>query len=238
MAEFTHLHLHTEYSLLDGACDVTKLVDRVATLGQRSVAMTDHGNIYGAVHFFNAAKDRGVKPILGCELYICKHEDHRAPGEGDENNHLLVLAENEEGYRNLIRITSEASLHGFYRKPRVSKKYLAEHAEGLIGFSGCLSGELCEELMAGNYEKARGVAAQYEDIFGKGNFFLEIQDQGLADEKRIHEALFRLEKELAIPMVATNDSHYLWGEDSPCTRRDALRADGREDSRQGAIPVR
>jgi DNA polymerase-3 subunit alpha len=176
--------------------------------------MTDHGNIYGAVHFFNAAKDRGVKPILGCELYICKHEDHRAPGDGDENNHLLVLAENEEGYRNLIRITSEASLHGFYRKPRVSKKYLAEHAEGLIGFSGCLSGELCEELMAGNYEKARGVAAQYEDIFGKGNFFLEIQDQGLADEKRIHEALFRLEKELAIPMVATNDSHYLCGEDS------------------------
>jgi DNA polymerase-3 subunit alpha len=214
MAEFTHLHLHTEYSLLDGACDVTKLVDRVAELGQTSVAMTDHGNIYGAVHFFEAAKARGVKPILGCELYICKKEYHRAPGEGDENNHLLVLAQNEEGYRNLIRITSEASLHGFYRKPRVSKKYLAEHAEGLIGFSGCLSGELCEELMAGNYEKAKGVAAQYEDIFGKGNFFLEIQDQGLADEKRIHEALFRLEKELAIPMVATNDSHYLCGEDS------------------------
>ncbi len=214
MAEFTHLHLHTEYSLLDGACDVTKLVDRVAALGQRSVAMTDHGNIYGAVHFFEAAKARGVKPILGCELYISKKEDHRAPGEGDENNHLLVLAENEEGYRNLIRITSEASLHGFYRKPRISKKYLAEHAEGLIGFSGCLSGELCEELLAGNYEKARGVATQYEDIFGKGNFFLEIQDQGLEDEKRIHEALFRLEKELAIPLVATNDSHYLCGEDS------------------------
>ncbi len=214
MAEFTHLHLHTEYSLLDGACDVTKLVDRVAALGQRSVAMTDHGNIYGAVHFFEAAKARGIKPILGCELYISKNEDHRAPGEGDDNNHLLVLAENEEGYRNLIRITSEASLYGFYRKPRVSKKYLAEQAEGLIGFSGCLSGELCEELLAGNYEKARGVAAQYEEIFGKGNFFLEIQDQGLEDEKRIHEALFRLEKELGIPLVATNDSHYLCGEDS------------------------
>ena len=214
MAEFTHLHLHTEYSLLDGACDVTKLVERVAELGQTSVAMTDHGNIYGAVHFFEAAKARGIKPILGCELYISKKDDHRAPGEGDENNHLLVLAENEEGYRNLIRITSEASLYGFYRKPRVSKKYLAEHAEGLIGFSGCLSGELCEELLAGNYEKAKGVAAQYEDIFGKGNFFLEIQDQGLEDEKRIHEALFRLERELGIPLVATNDSHYLCGEDS------------------------
>ena len=214
MAEFTHLHLHTEYSLLDGACDVYKLVDRVAALGQKSVAMTDHGNIYGAVHFFDAAKAKGIKPILGCELYICKHEDHRAPGDGDENNHLLVLAQNEEGYRNLIRITSEASLHGFYRKPRVSKRYLAEHAEGLIGFSGCLSGELCEELVAGRYEKAKSVAQQYEDIFGKGNFYLEIQDQGLEDEKKIHEALFRLERELNIPLVATNDSHYLCGEDS------------------------
>jgi DNA polymerase-3 subunit alpha len=214
MTEFTHLHLHTEYSLLDGACDLTKLVDRVADLGQRSVAMTDHGNIYGAVHFFDAARQRGIKPILGCELYICKNEDHRAPGEGDENNHLLVLAENEEGYRNLVRITSEASLHGFYRRPRVSKRYLAEHAAGLIGFSGCLSGELCEELLAGNYEAARRVAGQYEEIFGKGNFFLEIQDQGLEQERRIHESLHRLERELGIPLVATNDSHYLCGEDS------------------------
>jgi len=214
MAEFTHLHLHTEYSLLDGACDVQKLVDRVSALGQKSVAMTDHGNIYGAVHFFNAAKEKGIKPILGCELYICKHEDHRAPGEGDENNHLLVLAQDEEGYRNLIRITSEASLHGFYRKPRVSKRYLAEHAQGLIGFSGCLSGELCEHLVAGHYDKARATALQYQDIFGKGNFYLEIQDQGLEDEKKIHEALYRLERELEIPLVATNDSHYLCGEDS------------------------
>jgi DNA polymerase-3 subunit alpha len=214
MPEFTHLHLHTEYSLLDGACDVYKLVDRVAALGQKSVAMTDHGNIYGAVHFFDAAKAKGIKPILGCELYISKKEDHRAPGEGDDNNHLLVLATNEEGYRNLIRITSEASLHGFYRKPRVSKRYLAEHAEGLIGFSGCLSGELCEHLVAGEYDKARAAALQYQDIFGKGNFYLEIQDQGLEDEKKIHEALFRLERELDIPLVATNDSHYLCGEDS------------------------
>jgi DNA polymerase-3 subunit alpha len=176
--------------------------------------MTDHGNIYGAVHFFNAAKARGIKPILGCELYICKNEDHRAPAQGDENNHLLVLAADEEGYRNLIRITSEASLHGFYRKPRVSKRYLAEHSQGLLGFSGCLSGELCEELVAGRYEKAKSVATQYEDIFGKGNFYLEIQDQGLEMEKKIHESLFRLEKELKIPMVLTNDSHYLCGEDS------------------------
>jgi DNA polymerase-3 subunit alpha len=214
MAEFTHLHLHTEYSLLDGACDVKKLVDRVAKLGQKSVAMTDHGNIYGAVHFFDAAKQKGVKPILGCELYVCKAEDHRADTPKDEYNHLLVLAENEEGYRNLIRLTSEASLHGFYRKPRVSKKYLAQNSKGLIGFSGCLSGELCESLMAGNYDKAVAAATQYQDIFGKGNFYLEIQDQGLEQEKQIQTDLFRMERELGIPLVLTNDSHYLCGEDS------------------------
>src|SRR5579875_2052230 len=214
MAEFTHLHLHTDYSLLDGACDVEKLVNRVADIGQKAVAITDHGNIYGAVHFFEAAKKRGIKPILGCELYICKKEDHRDDPQGDDYNHLLVLAENEEGYRNLVRITSEASLHGFYRKPRVSKKYLAEHAEGLIGFSGCLAGEVCENLMAGKYEAAKAVAGQYQDIFGKGNFFLEIQDQGLELEKKIHPDLFRLEKELGIPLVATNDSHYLCDDDA------------------------
>jgi DNA polymerase-3 subunit alpha len=214
MSEFTHLHLHTEYSLLDGACDVYKLVDRVAKLGQKAVAMTDHGNIYGAVHFFNAAKEKGIKPILGCELYVCKAEDHRAETPNDQYNHLLVLAENEEGYRNLIRLTSEASLHGFYRRPRVSKKYLAENAKGLIGFSGCLSGELCEALLAGEYERAKASAGQYQDIFGNGNFYLEIQDQGLAEEKKIQADLFRLERELGIPLVATNDSHYLCGEDS------------------------
>jgi DNA polymerase-3 subunit alpha len=222
MPEFTHLHLHTEYSLLDGACDVNKLVDRVAALGQKSVAMTDHGNIYGAVQFFSAAKEKGIKPILGCELYVCKNEDHRAPAQGDDYNHLLVLAENEEGYRNLIRITSEASLHGFYRKPRVSKNFLAKHSNGLIATSGCLSGELCEYLHNEHgkwdsdktYGLARDVAMQYQDIFGKGNFYLEIQDQGLEAERKIQKDLFRLEKELGIPMLLTNDSHYLCGEDS------------------------
>jgi len=213
MAEFTHLHLHTDYSLLDGACDVDKLVDRVASIGQKSVAMTDHGNIYGAVHFFDAAKKKGVKPILGCELYVCKKEDHRADPSGDDYNHLLVLAENEEGYRNLIRITSEASVHGFYKKPRVSKQFLAAHAKGLVGFSGCLSGEFCEKLMADDYAGARATALQYQDIFGRGNFYLEIQDQGLEQEKRIHADMFKLERELDIPLVATNDSHYLCEDD-------------------------
>jgi DNA polymerase III subunit alpha len=213
MAEFTHLHLHTDYSLLDGACDVEKLVAHVDSIGQKAVAITDHGNIYGAVHFFDAATAKGVKPILGCELYICGNEDHRATPEGDKYNHLLVLAENEEGYRNLVRITSEASLHGFYRKPRISKNFLARHAQGLVGFSGCLAGELCGNLMAGKYDAARATASQYQDIFGRGNFFLEIQDQGLELEKKIHADLFRLEKDLDIPLVATNDSHYLCEDD-------------------------
>ena len=198
MTEFTHLHLHTEYSLLDGANELNKLMKRVAAMDQKAVAMTDHGNIYGAVHLFDAAKAAGIKPILGCELYVCKAEDHRAETPNDQYNHLLVLAQNEEGYRNLIRLTSEASLHGFYRKPRVSKKYLAENSKGLIGFSGCLSGELCEELMAGHYEKAKSVAQQYQDIFGRGNFYLEIQNQGLEQEDKIQADLFRLEKDLEI----------------------------------------
>ena len=214
MSEFVHLHLHTDYSLLDGACDVEKLVKRVSEIGQTAVAMTDHGNIYGTVHFVDAAEKAGVKPIVGCELYVCKKDDHRAPPEGDTYNHLLVLAENEEGYKNLIKITSEASRYGFYYKPRISKKFLAEHSKGLIGLSGCLAGEVCEQLMAGKYESARNAAGFYREVFGPENFFIEIQDQGLEEEKRIHADLFRLEKELGIPMVATNDSHYLCEDDA------------------------
>jgi DNA polymerase-3 subunit alpha len=217
MSQFVHLHLHTDYSMLDGACDVEKLVQRVKELGMPAVAMTDHGNIFGAVHFVNAANKAGVKPIVGCELYVCKKDDHnieRTPPEGDTYNHLLVLAENEEGYRNLAKITSEASLRGFYYKPRVSKKFLAEHSKGLIGLSGCLKGEVAERLMEENYDAARTAATTYSDIFGKNNFFLEIQDQGLEQEHRIHANLFRLEKELGLPLVATNDSHYLCEDDA------------------------
>jgi len=217
MSQFVHLHLHTDYSLLDGACDVEKLCQRVHELGMPAVAMTDHGNIFGAVHFVNAANKHGVKPIVGCELYICKKDDHnieRTPPEGDTYNHLLVLAENEEGYRNLVKITSEASLHGFYYKPRVSKRFLAEHSRGLIGLSGCLKGEVAERLMENNYQAARAAAGEFADIFGKSNFYLEIQDQGLETEKRIHPALFQLEKDLGLPLVATNDSHYLCEDDA------------------------
>src|SRR6266550_861354 len=217
MSQFVHLHLHTDYSMLDGACDVEKLCHRAKELGMPAVAMTDHGNIFGAVHFVNAAKAAGVKPIIGCELYVCKKDDHRierTPPDGDTYNHLLVLAENEEGYRNLVKITSEASLHGFYYKPRVSKAFLAEHAKGLIGLSGCLKGEVCELLMEEKYDAARAAAGFYRELFGAENFFLEIQDQGLEKEHKIRANLFRLEKETGIPMVATNDSHYLCEEDA------------------------
>ena len=215
-AEFTHLHLHTDYSLLDGACDVDKLAKHLTKIGQTSAAITDHGNIYGAVHFFDAMKKKNLKPILGCELYVCKEESHlREHADPDSKyNHLLVLAENEAGYRNLVRLTSEAALHGFYKKPRVSKNFLAAHTEGLIGFSGCLAGEVSQHIMAGNYDLAKKSAGDLETLFGRGNFFLEIQDHHLDPDKAVTEAMFRLEKDLDIPLIATNDSHYIENEDS------------------------
>ena len=211
-AEFTHLHLHSDYSLLDGACDVDKLAAHVSKIGQTAAAITDHGNIFGAVHFFNAMEKKHVKPILGCELYLSKTADHRELADG--YNHFLVLAENEEGYRNLVRLTSEAALHGFYRKPRVSKDFLSKHTKGLIGFSGCLAGELNQHLMAGKYEEAKQTAGYFQDIFGKGNYFLEVQDHGLKPDKGVCDALFKMERELDIPLIATNDSHYVASDDS------------------------
>ena len=211
-AEFTHLHLHTDYSLLDGACDVDKLAAHVSKLGQTAAAMTDHGNIYGAVHFADAMTKKGIKPIIGCELYLSQTEDHREMSGG--YNHFLVLAENHEGYRNLVRLTSEAAVHGFYRKPRVSKEFLAKHTAGLIGFSGCLAGEVNRHLIDGKYDEAKQAAGGFEEMFGKGNFFLEIQDHGLEPDRRVCDALFQLENDLDIPLIATNDSHYVAGDDS------------------------
>ncbi|MBV9609529.1 MAG: DNA polymerase III subunit alpha, partial [Acidobacteria bacterium] len=216
-ADFVHLHLHTDYSMLDGACDVDKLVSHVKQRGMNAVAMTDHGNIFGALSFYNAAHAQGVKPIIGCELYVCKKDDHRTdrtPPDGDSYHHLVVLAENDEGYRNLVKITSEASLHGFYYKPRISKAFLAEHSRGLIATSACLKGEVAELLSEGKYNEAKKAAGFFREIFGNNQFFLEIQDQGLELEKKIQADLFRLEKETGIPLVATNDSHYLCEDDA------------------------
>ncbi len=211
-ADFTHLHLHTDYSLLDGACDVDKLATHLSKLGQTAAAMTDHGNMYGAVHFADAMQKKGIKPIIGCELYLSETADHREMSGG--YNHFLVLAENDEGYRNLVRLTSEAAVHGFYRKPRVSKEFLAKHTAGLIGFSGCLAGEVNQHLMAGRYDQAKNLAGYFREIFGKDNFFLEIQDHGLQPDRGVCDALFQMERELDIPLIATNDAHYVAGDDS------------------------
>jgi DNA polymerase-3 subunit alpha len=203
--------------MLDGACDVDKLVKRVKQLGMPAVAMTDHGNIFGAVNFFNAARAEGVKPIIGCELYISKKDDHnikRTPPEGDTYNHLLVLAENEEGYRNLVKITSEASLNGFYYKPRVSKRFLQDHSKGLIGLSGCLKGEVAERLMEGKYDAAKKAAGEFAEIFSKDAFYIEVQNQGLEQEHKILPEQYKIARELSLPVVATNDSHYICEDDS------------------------
>ncbi len=208
--EFVHLHVHSDYSLLDGACHISGLMERVKAKGMKAVALTDHGNLFGAVAFHEAARAAGVQPILGCELYIAKQADHRAAPENDSGyNHLVVLAENETGYRNLVKIVTEASLHGFYYKPRISKTFLAAHREGLIALSACLKGEVQERLLEGNTERACAAAVEFSDLFGKGNFYLEIQDQGLELEERIREPLLQVMERTGLPLVATNDCHYL-----------------------------
>ncbi|MGH9394984.1 MAG: DNA polymerase III subunit alpha, partial [Terriglobales bacterium] len=216
---FVHLHVHSDYSLLDGACDVTKLVATAKRQGMQAVALTDHGNLFGAWSFHAAAREAGIKPIIGCELYVSKSSDHRSRDD-DGYNHLIVLCENEIGYRNLVQIASEASLHGFYYKPRISKAYLAAHAQGLIGLSACLKGEVQELLSGGQPEGAARVAAEYRELFGRDQFFLEIQNQGLEQEHRIQDGLVGLSRRLELPLVATNDCHYLAADDA--RRHDVL----------------
>ncbi|HWP84914.1 MAG TPA: DNA polymerase III subunit alpha, partial [Terriglobia bacterium] len=211
--EFVHLHLHTDYSLLDGACQIPRLVEQADRLGMKALAVTDHGNLFAAVEFHKAARARGLKPIIGCEAYISQQGRH-SRSETDHYNHLVLLAANQTGYRNLVRLVSAAYLEGFYHKPRMDKELLARHAQGLIALSACLRGEIAEALLAGNMEEARRVAYQHQDIFGKGNYFLEMQDQGLEQEKRINPLLAELSRQTGIPLLATNDCHYLRCEDS------------------------
>ena len=212
--EFVHLHLHTDYSLLDGACQTSALVEHALQQGMKALAVTDHGNLFSAVQFYQAATARGLKPIIGCEAYISQR-GRFLRDESDHYNHLVLLCANQKGYRNLIQLVSAGYLEGFYYKPRIDKDLLARHAEGLIGLSACLRGEVPEALQADNMDEARRVAYQLQDIFGKGNFFLEMQDQGLEQEKRINPRLVELSQQTGIPLVATNDSHYLREEDAP-----------------------
>jgi len=211
---FVHLHLHTDYSLLDGACEIDRLMVRASELRMPAVAITDHGNLFGAVKFYEAALKRGLKPILGCEVYVAPTSRFDRLPDSDRPNHLILLCENERGYRNLLKLASSAFLEGFYYKPRIDKGLLAKHADGLIGLSGCLRGEVAVALSADKFDAARQAAYDLRDMFGKGNFYLEIQDQGLPEEKRINPHMVRLSRETGIPLVATNDCHYLTQEDA------------------------
>ena len=212
---FTHLHLHSEYSLLDGACRIKPLVAAAKALGQTSLAVTDHGAMFGIIEFYKEAKAQGIKPIIGCEVYVAaRSRFDKVHGVDSERYHLVLLAENEQGYRNLIKIVSDAWTQGFYSKPRVDKELLAAHHEGVIALSACLAGEIPRALSAGDYDEAKRVALQYQDIFGKGNFFIELQNHGIGEELRILPLLKRLSMDTGIELVATNDTHYIQKEDA------------------------
>ena len=225
--EFVHLHVHTDFSLLDGACETGELLDEASHQKMSAVAITDHGNLFAAANFFHEASKRDVKPIIGCEVYVAKGSRHergektngangpngqdRVEGEpvGRGSNHLVLLCESLEGYQNLIKLVSSGFLEGFYYKPRIDYDLLAKHNKGLIALSACLRGVVTEAVVEERYDQARENAYRLRDVFGKGNFFLEIQDQGLEIEKMVNPHLVRLSKESGIPLVATNDCHYL-----------------------------
>lgn len=205
---FTHLHLHTEYSLLDGACRIKPLMKRLKALGMDACAMTDHGVMYGAIDFYQACKDNGIHPVLGCEVYVCRDMDDKKSAARDYA-HLILLCENNTGYQNLVYLVSEGFTRGFYYRPRVDYKLLEQHHEGLIALSACLSGDLPRLLLSGRYDEAKQYALHMQSVFGKDNYFIEIMDHGLADEKIVLPRLAKLSDETGIPMAATNDCHYL-----------------------------
>jgi len=211
---FVHLHCHTDYSLLDGACEIGQLMDVVAEQKMPSIAMTDHGNLFGAVEFYTKAKAKGIKPILGCEVYVAQSDRKKKSETDNRYNHLVLLCENQEGYKNLVKLVSSAYLEGFYYKPRIDKDLLAQHSKGLIAMSACLKGDINETLIGDRYEDAKRIAYNYSDMFGKNNFFLEIQDHKIDLDYKVIPLVKQLSQETGIPMVATNDSHYLRKEDA------------------------
>ncbi len=213
---FTHLHVHTEYSLLDGSCKIKELVSRAKELGMDSMAITDHGVMYGVIDFYRAAREAGIKPILGCEVYVApgsRFDREKTEGE-DRYYHLILLAENDTGYHNLMKIVSKGFVDGYYYRPRVDYEVLAQYHEGIIALSACLAGEVARFLERGMYEEAKQSALRYERIFGKGNFFLELQDHGISAQKTVNMSLLRMSRETGIELVATNDIHYIREEDA------------------------
>ena len=214
---FVHLHLHTEFSLLDGACRIPKLVQRVKDLGQEAVAITDHGVMYGVIDFYRACKGAGIKPIIGCEVYVAPRGRTRFQKVHEYDaafSHLVLLCRNEEGYRNLSYMVSQGFLEGFYIKPRIDLDLLREHCGGLIALSACLGGEIPKLLMAGDYEKAKEVALEMRELFGEDGYYLELQDHNIPAQKKVNEGILRLHEETGIPLVCTNDAHYLRREDA------------------------
>jgi len=216
--KFVHLHLHTDYSLLDGAIQIDPLAKRVTELGMESCAMTDHGNMFGAISFYNTMKGSGIKPIIGCEAYLSggsRHDRASHAATGDKRNfHIILLAKDLEGYQNLVRLTSRAYTEGFYYKPRIDKELLAEHSKGLVALSSCMSGVPSAMLARERFDEAAAASLEFQDIMGKGNYFLEIQEHGLDAQKRIRKPLVDLSKRTGIPLVATNDAHYLMPDDA------------------------
>ena len=207
---FAHLHVHTEYSLLDGASRIKELVRRTKELGMDSVAMTDHGVMYGAVRFYKEAKAQGIHPVIGCEVYLApRMRQERAEVDGQRYYHLILLAENELGYRNLVQLVSLANIEGYYYKPRIDKELLRRYHEGIIALSACVAGEIPQAILRGNIEQADEIVREYIDIFGHANFFLEIQDHGLPEEKTVNHALRDLAEKHGVGLVATNDVHYV-----------------------------
>ena len=212
--QFTHLHVHTEYSLLDGACRIDRMFDRLKAMGQTACAITDHGVMYGCVAFFDAAKAAGIKPIIGCEVYVATRTRFDKVNRIDGNNHLILLCKNETGYKNLIKMVSAGFTEGFYSKPRIDKQLLEKYHDGLICLSACLAGEIPKALLAGDYDRARQTALWYRDLFGAENYYIELQDHGLEEDQAVLPQLIRLARETGIPMVATNDAHYITKEDA------------------------
>ena len=212
---FAHLHVHTEYSLLDGACRIRDLPKLVKEMGQTACAITDHGAMYGAIDFYRACKAEGIHPVIGCEVYVARRTRFDKQHEFDaESRHMVLLCKNETGYRNLSYMVSQAYIEGFYIKPRIDLDLLREHSEGLIGLSACLAGEIPRRIINGDYEGAKAYALELSSILGEDNFYLELQDHGIADQTTVNRALLRMHNETGIPLVCTNDAHYLRKEDA------------------------
>ena len=214
MGEFVHLHLHSEYSLLDGACRIADIPDRLRECGQDAVAITDHGNMYGVIEFYKTCKKAGIKPIIGCEVYVATSSRFDKRNNTDSYYHLVLLCKNMTGYKNLIHLVSKGFTEGFYSKPRIDEELLRTHSEGLVALSACLSGKIPRLLSVGDYETAKKTALEYSEIFGKDNYYIELQDHGTEETRQIMPLLIKLSEETGIPMVATNDCHYLRRQDS------------------------